>query len=66
MQHWMTCYGLLNIVYKSVNEFFRFRSYAGVADRATRLGGSPHLSCKCDQTKTGDYIALYGQAGYPT
>ena len=27
-----------------------------LADRATRLGGSPHLSCKCDQNKRRNYI----------
>ena len=26
------------------------------ADRATRLGGSPHLSCKRDQIKMRDYV----------
>ena len=29
---------------------------AGLADRATRLGGSPHLSCKRDQIKMRDYM----------
>ena len=28
----------------------------GLADRATRLGGSPFLSCKCDQIKMRDYM----------
>ena len=28
----------------------------GLADQATRLGGSPHLSCKRDQIKTSDYM----------
>ena len=27
-----------------------------LADRATRLGGSPHLSCKRDQNKTRNYM----------
>ena len=30
----------------------RLRGLPGLADRATRLGGSPHLSCKRDQIKT--------------
>ena len=29
---------------------------AGLADRATHLGGSPHLSCKRDQIKMRDYM----------
>ena len=28
----------------------------GLADQATRLGGSPHLSCKRDQIKVRDYM----------
>ena len=32
------------------------RGLPGLADRATRLGGSPHLSCKRDQIKMRDYI----------
>ena len=28
----------------------------GLADQATRLGGSPQLSCKRDQIKTSDYM----------
>ena len=27
-----------------------------LADRATHLGGLPHLSCKCGQDKIGDYM----------
>ena len=32
----------------------RLRGLPGLADRATRLDGSPHLSCKRDQIKTRD------------
>ena len=32
----------------------RVRRLPGLADRATRLGGSPHLSCKRDQIKMRD------------
>ena len=28
----------------------------GLADQATRFGGSPHLSCKRDQIKVRDYM----------
>ena len=34
----------------------RLRGLPGLADRATCLGGSPHLSCKRDQIKVRDYI----------
>ena len=34
----------------------RLRGLPGLADRATRLGGSPHLSCKRDQFKMRDYM----------
>ena len=34
----------------------RLRGLPGLADRATRLGGSPHLSCKRDQIKMRDYM----------
>ena len=34
----------------------RLRGLPGLADRATHLGGSPHLSCKRDQIKMRDYI----------
>ena len=34
----------------------RLRGLPGLADRATRLGGSPHLSCKRDQIKMREYI----------
>ena len=33
-----------------------WRGLPGLADRATRFGGSPHLSCKRDQIKTRDYM----------
>ena len=33
-----------------------WRALPGRADRATRVGGSPHLSCKRDQIKTRDYM----------
>ena len=33
----------------------RPRGLPGLADRATRHGGSPHLSCKRDQIKMRDY-----------
>ena len=34
----------------------RLRGLPGLADRATRLGGSPHLSCKRDPSKMRDYM----------
>ena len=34
----------------------QLRGLPGVADRATRLEGSPHLSCKSDQIKMRDYM----------
>ena len=34
----------------------RRRGLPGLADRATRLGGSPHLSCKRDQIKMRDHM----------
>ena len=34
----------------------RLGGLPGLADRATRLGGSPHLSCKRNQIKMKDYI----------
>ena len=34
----------------------RLRGLPGLEDRATCLGGSPHLSCKCDQIKMGNYM----------
>ena len=34
----------------------RLKGLRGLADRATRLGGSPHLSCKRNQIKTIDYM----------
>ena len=34
----------------------RLRGLRGLPDRATRLGGSPHLSCKRNQIKTIDYM----------
>ena len=34
----------------------RLRGLPGLADRATRLDGSPHLSCKRDKIKMRDYI----------
>ena len=34
----------------------RLRGLPGLAVRDTRLGGSPHLSCKRDQIKTRDYM----------
>ena len=34
----------------------RLRGSPGLADRATRLGGSPYLSCKRDQIKMRDYM----------
>ena len=34
----------------------RLRGLPGLADRATRLGGSPHLSCKRDQIKMRGYM----------
>ena len=34
----------------------RLRGLPGLADRATRLGGSPHLSCQRDQIKMRDYM----------
>ena len=33
-----------------------FNIVTGLADRATRLGGSLHLSCKRDQIKMRDYM----------
>ena len=33
----------------------RLRGLPGLADWATRLGGSPHLSCTRDQIKMRDY-----------
>ena len=41
----------------------RLRGLPGLADRATRLGGSPHLSCKRDQIKMRDHN--YGHVGTP-
>ena len=41
----------------------RLRGLPGRADRATRLGGSPHLSCKRDQIKMRDHN--YGHVGTP-
>ena len=32
------------------------RGLPGLADRATRLGGSPYLSCKRDPSKMRDYV----------
>ena len=34
----------------------RLRGLPGLADRATRLGGSPHLSCRRDQIKMRDHM----------
>ena len=34
----------------------RLRGLPGLADRATRLGGSPHLSCKRNQFKARVYM----------
>ena len=34
----------------------RLSGLPGLADRATRLGGSPNLSCKRDQIKMRDYM----------
>ena len=34
----------------------RLRGLLGLAERATRLGGSPHLSCKRDQIKMRDHM----------
>ena len=34
----------------------RLKGLPGLADRVTRLGGSPHLSCKRDQIKMRDYM----------
>ena len=34
----------------------RLRVIPDLAHRATRLGGSPHLSCKRDQIKMKDYM----------
>ena len=34
----------------------RLRGLPSLADWATRLGGSPHLSCKCDQIKMSDHM----------
>ena len=34
----------------------RLRGIPGLAGRATRLGGSPHLSCKRDQIKMRDHM----------
>ena len=34
----------------------RLRGLPGLADRVTRLGGSPHLSCKRDQIKMRDHM----------
>ena len=34
----------------------QLRGLPGVADRATHLEGSPHLSCKRDQIKVRDYM----------
>ena len=41
----------------------QLRGLSGVADRATYLEGSPHLSHKRDQINMRDY---YGQVGYST
>ena len=41
----------------------RLRGLPGLADRATRLGWSPHLSCKRDQIKMRDHN--YGHVGTP-
>ena len=41
----------------------RLRGLPGLADRATRLGWSPHLSCKRDQIKMRDHN--YGHVGIP-
>ena len=34
----------------------RLRGLPGLPDRATRLGGSPHVSCKRDLSKMRDYM----------
>ena len=34
----------------------RLTGLPGLADRVTRLGGSPHLSCKRDQIKMREYM----------
>ena len=34
----------------------RLRGLPGLPDRTTRLGGSPHLSCKRDQIKMREYM----------
>ena len=34
----------------------RLRGLPGLVDQATHLGGSPHLSCKRDQSKMIDYM----------
>ena len=36
--------------------WLRLRGLPGLADRATRLDWSPHLSCKRDQIKMADYM----------
>ena len=38
----------------------RLRGLPGIADRATRLGGSPHQSCKRSQIETRDYMDRRG------
>ena len=36
--------------------WLRLRGLPGLADRATRFSGSPHLSCKRDQIKMREYM----------
>ena len=58
----MRCESLLIIFYipSVVKDFFNvFTWLTGLpylADRETRLGGSPHLSCKRDQNKIRSYM----------
>ena len=40
MQYWMPCYGLLNSVYKIVNEFFQYRSHKHIAGVLQVLEGT--------------------------
>ena len=42
------------VVVLAIEEFERRLPY--LADRTTRLGGSPHLSCKRDQDKIRNYM----------
>ena len=51
-----TSLGYLTLKHWHGKRWPQLRGLPGVADRATHLEGSPHLSCKRDQIKMRDYM----------